>query len=44
MKQDRENQILYVRTYIWNLKTNTKESVYKTDSQKKQTVTKREEN
>ena len=34
MKKDREKQILYVRTYIWNLKNNTNQFVYKTESQK----------
>ena len=29
-KSDRERQILYDITYMWNLKNNTKESRYKT--------------
>ena len=32
-KSDRERQILYDITYMWNLKNNTNESIYKTDSQ-----------
>ena len=32
-KSDRERQILYDITYMWILKTNTNESIYKTDSQ-----------
>ena len=29
---DRNRQILYDITYVWNLKNNTNESVYKTDT------------
>ena len=30
VKSDRERQILYDITYMWNLKNNTNESIYKT--------------
>ena len=38
-KSDRERQILYDITYMWNLKNNTNESIYKieTDSQTQKT-------
>ena len=38
-KSDRERQILYDITYMWNLKNNTDEAIYKTetDSHRKQT-------
>ena len=32
-KSDRERQILYDITYMWNLKHNTNESAFKADSQ-----------
>ena len=31
-KSDRERQILYDITYMWNLKNNTSESIYKTET------------
>ena len=31
-KSDRERQILYDITYTWNLKNNTTESIYKTET------------
>ena len=31
-KSDRERQILYDTTYMWNLKNNTNESIYKTET------------
>ena len=31
-KSDRERQILYSITYMWNLKTNTNASIYKTET------------
>ena len=36
-KSDRERQVSYAITYMWNLKNNTNEFMYKTDSQRKQT-------
>ena len=31
-KSDRERQILYDTTYMWNLKYNTSDSLYKTET------------
>ena len=31
-KSDRERPILYEITYMWNLKNNTNESIYKTET------------
>ena len=31
-KSDRERQILYDITYMWNLKNNTNEFIYKTET------------
>ena len=34
-KSDRERQILYDITYMWNLKNNTNGSIYKTETDSK---------
>ena len=36
-KSDRDRQILYDITYMWNLKNDTSESIYKRDSQTQKT-------
>ena len=36
-KSDREGQVLYCVTYMWNLKNETNELIYKTNRLRKQT-------
>ena len=40
---ERERQMLYDITYLWNLKVDTNELTYKTDSQRKQSYGYQEE-
>ena len=37
MKSERERQVPYDITYMWNLKYNTNELIYETDTNKKHT-------